>query len=97
MQAEATAKVNESSRGERKIWDRMMRGIDAYLDVCLEPAYARIVRQGDIEFEDIDLLGRMVDAMICKVALLLPEAKNPKKLRERSLKIINSLLEALRT
>jgi AcrR family transcriptional regulator len=130
MQAEATAKVNESSRGERTTWDRMMRGIDAYLDVCLEPAYARIViqeapavlgnarfreieeaypmalliasltalqRQGDIEFEDIDLLGRMVDAMICKVALLLPEAKNPKKLRERSLKIINSLLAALRT
>jgi hypothetical protein len=42
-------------------------------------------------------LSRMVDAMICKAALLLPEAKNPKKLRERGLKIVNSLLSGLRT
>jgi hypothetical protein len=105
-------------------------GIDAYLDTCLEPAYARIViqeapavlgnaryreieetypralltatlaalkRQGELDFEDIELLSRMVDAMICKVALLLPEAENPKKLRARGQKIIGSLLDGFRT
>jgi len=35
--------------------------------------------------------------MICKVALLLPETKDPKKQRERGLKIINSLLSGFRT
>src|SRR5260221_4367445 len=43
MQSEAVAKVKEKSLGQRKVWDRMKIGIDAYLDVCLEPAYARIV------------------------------------------------------
>ena len=111
----------------RKVWDRLTEGIDAYLDVCLEPAYARIViqeapavlgnaryreieeahpmalltatlralkRQGDLDFE---LLSRMVDAMICEVALLLPGAENPKKLRARGQKIIGSLLGSFRT
>ena len=113
----------------RKIWDRLTAGIDAYLDVCLEPAYARIVvqegaavlgnerfreieeaypmalltaslnalkRDGELDFEDIDLLGRMVDAMICKIAILLPEAEHPKKLRERGQEIIASLLGVYR-
>jgi len=129
LQAETTAKIEEKGRSHRKIWDRMNVGIDAYLDACLEPAYARIViqeapavlgnkryreieeaypmalltaslnalkRDGELDFEDIDLLSRVVDAMICKVALMLPEADNPKKLRERGQKIIGSLLGVFR-
>jgi AcrR family transcriptional regulator len=129
MQAEAVATVNAKSRVQRRTWDRMFAGIDAYLDVCLEPAYARIViqeapavlgakrfqdieetypmallmasmnalkREGELAFEDVDLLGRMVDAMICKTALMLPEADNPKRLRERGHKVIASLLEGFR-
>ena len=129
MQAEAVTAINEKSRGQRKIWDRLFIGIDAYLDICLDPAYARVVvqeapavlgarrfqeieeaypmgllkasmnalkRDGELAFEDMDLLSRMVDAMICKVALMLPEADHPKKLRERGQKIIASLLESLR-
>lgn len=129
MQAETTARIEEKSRSQRKIWDRMNVGIEAYLDACLEPAYGRIViqeapavlgnkrfreieeaypmalltaslnalkRDGELEFEDIDLLGRMVDAMICKIALLLPEADHPKKLRERGQRIIGSLLGVFR-
>ena len=53
-------------------------------------------REGELDFEDIDLLSRMVDAMICKVALMLPEADHPKKLRERGQKIIGSLLAVFR-
>jgi AcrR family transcriptional regulator len=127
MQAEAAAKIAERARTQRKMWDRMSVGIDAYLDACLEPAYGRIViqeapavlgnkryreieeaypmalltatmsalkRKGELVFEDIDLLSRMVDAMICKVALMLPEADDPKKLRARGQKIIGTLLEA---
>jgi AcrR family transcriptional regulator len=130
MQSEAAAKIEARARTQRKVWDRLTEGIDAYLDACLEPAYGRIVvqeapavlgnaryreieetypmalltatlaalkRQGELDFEDIELLSRMVDAMICKVALMLPEADNPKKLRARAHKIIGSLLGSLRT
>jgi AcrR family transcriptional regulator len=130
MQSEAAAKIEARAKTERKVWDRLTAGIDAYLDACLEPAYGRIVvqeapavlgnaryreieetypmallaatlaalkRQGELDFEDIELLSRMVDAMICKVALMLPEADNPKKLRARAHKIIGSLLGSLRT
>jgi AcrR family transcriptional regulator len=130
MQSEAAAKIETRAKTQRKVWDRLTEGIDAYLDACLEPAYGRIVvqeapavlgnaryreieetypmalltatlaalkRQGELDFEDIELLSRMVDAMICKVALMLPEADNPKKLRARAQKIIDSLLGSLRT
>jgi AcrR family transcriptional regulator len=129
MQVEAAAKIEQAARTERKVWDRLSVGIDAYLDACLEPAYGRIViqqapavlgnaryreieeaypmalltatlnalqRQGELEFEDIELLSRMVDAMICKVALMLPEADDPKQFRERGQKIIGSLLGVFR-
>ncbi|QWG15089.1 TetR family transcriptional regulator [Bradyrhizobium sediminis] len=129
LQSEAAAKIGERARAQRKIWERLSVGIDAYLDACLEPAYGRIViqeaaavlgneryreieeaypmalltatlnalkREGELDFEDIDLLSRMVDAMICKMALMLPEADHPKKLRERGQKIIGSLLGAFR-
>jgi AcrR family transcriptional regulator len=130
MQSEAAAKIEARAKTQRKVWDRLTEGIDAYLDACLEPAYGRIVvqeapavlgnaryreieetypmalltatlaalkRQGELDFDDIELLSRMVDAMICKVALMLPEADNPKKLRARAHKIIGSLLGSLRT
>ena len=129
MQAEAAVSIEAKARTQRKIWDRLSVGIDAYLDACLEPAYARIViqeagavlgnaryreieetypmalltatlnalkREGEPDFDDIDLLSRMVDAMICEVAILLPEAEHPKKLRERGQKIIASLLAVYR-
>lgn len=129
LQSEAAAKIEEKARAERKIWDRLSVGIDAYLDACLEPAYGRIVvqeasavlgneryreieetypmalltatlnalkRDGEIDFEDINLLSRMVDAMICEVAIMLPEADHPKKLRERGQKVIGTLLGAFR-
>ncbi|WP_407178027.1 hypothetical protein [Bradyrhizobium sp. STM 3562] len=46
--------------------------------------------------DDVGLLGRMVDAMICKMALMLPGTDNPKKLRERGRKIIANLLDSFR-
>lgn len=129
MQAEAAAKIETAARTERKIWDRLIAGIEAYLDACEEPAYARIViqeapavlgearyreieetyptalllatlralkRDGELDFEDTDLLGRMVDAMICKVGLLLPQSDDPKKLRSGGQRILAIVLEAFR-
>jgi AcrR family transcriptional regulator len=129
MQAEAAAKVEQKARAQSKEWDRLKAGIDAYLDVCVEPAYGRIViqdapavlghrryrdideayamalltrnlhalkRKGEIDFDDIELLSRMVDAMICKIALMLPESGDPKGLRENGQKIIQSLLGGFR-
>jgi len=129
LQTEAAAAIGERARAQKKIWDRLSVGIDAYLDACLEPAYGRIViqeapavlgharyreieeaypmalltatlnalkRDGELDFEDTDLLSRMIDAMICKIALMLPEADHPNKLRERGQKIIGSLLSVFR-
>jgi hypothetical protein len=52
-------------------------------------------RQGELVFDDTDLLSRMIDAMICKL-VLLPRAKNPVNLRARGQKIIRSLLDSFR-
>jgi len=126
MQAGAAARIKEEAKVKAKqnvsLWDRLTAGIDTYLDICLEPAYGRIVvqeapavlgnalypmallaasletlkRNGELDFEDIDLLSRMIDAMICKMAVMLPDATDPKKLRKHGLQIIGSLLAAFR-
>ena len=129
MQAEAAVKIEQEARKQPAIWDRLIVGIGAYLDVCLDPAYARIViqegpavlgadryreieeaypqallketfkalkRRGELHCEDIDLLTRMADAMICKMAIMLPDAKDPKQLRKRGQSLIGNLLESLR-
>jgi len=129
LQAEAAARVQEKSKAERNIWVRLRTGIDAYLDVSLEPAYSRIViqeapavlgnarfaeieetypmallmatlrvlkREGELAFEDVDLLGRMLDAMICKLSIVLAAAGDPKKVRARGNRIIHATLESFR-
>ena len=129
MQREAAARIEAAARGERKIWDRLSAGIDAYLDACEEPAYARIViqeaqavlgepryreieetyptalliatlralkRDGELNAEDVDLLSRMIDAMICKIGLLLPYAEDSRKLRRNGQKIVAAVLETFR-
>lgn len=50
----------------------------------------------ELAFDNVDLLRRMVDAMICKVALMLPERGSPKTLKKDGMKIVATLLEALR-
>lgn len=129
MQAEAAARIEAAARTQRKTWDRLTTGIEAYLDACEEPAYARIViqeapavlgearyreieetyptalllatlralkRDGELDFEDTDLLGRLLDAMICKVGVLLPQSDDPKKLRKSGQRIVGIVLETFR-
>ena len=129
MQIEAAETIQARARTQRKIWDRLTTGIDAYLDVCLEPAYARIViqeapailgsqryreieeahpmallgatlnalkREGEIAFDDMGLLTRLLDAMICKVAIMLPDAEDGRKLRKNAHKLFDGLLGGLK-
>jgi len=51
---------------------------EAYPMALLTATFDALKRRGELDFEDIDLLSRMVDAMICKVALMLPEADDPR-------------------
>lgn len=129
MQREAAGRIEAAARNERKIWDRLSAGIEAYLDACEEPHYARIViqeaqavlgepryreieetyptalliatlralkRDGELNADDVDLLSRMIDAMICKIGLLLPHADDSKKLRRNGQKIVAAVLETFR-
>jgi AcrR family transcriptional regulator len=129
MQAETAAKIAARAKTHKAIWDRLGAGIDAFLDVCLEPDYARIViqeapvvlggerhreieeaypmallaatlealsRSGELDFDDIGFLCRMVDALACKVALMLPHSKDPAAVRQRGQEVIGRFLENYR-
>lgn len=77
--------------------DARCRAIEeAYPMALLTASLNALKRQGELAFDDIDLLGRMIDAMICKLVLLLAEAEDPKKMRARGRKIILSLLDGFR-
>jgi len=129
LQAEAAARVQETSKGEAKIWERLYTGIDAYLDVSIEPSYARIVvqeapvvlgtarfaeieekypmallkatlkalkREGELVFDDIDMLGRMLDAVICELSIMLAASSDQRKIRARGHRVIEGMLNSFR-
>jgi hypothetical protein len=64
--------------------------------VLLSATLNALKRQGELDFDAIGLLSCMVDAMNCKVALMLGKAEDPKALRERGQKIIGSMLGVFR-
>ena len=43
LQIMAVDRVSERALQENDLWDRLYAGLDAYLEVCMEPVYARIV------------------------------------------------------
>jgi AcrR family transcriptional regulator len=51
-------------------------------------------RRGEIVFDDIELLARMIEAMVCEVAKLLPDAPEPQSLRVRAHEMIERTLAA---
>ncbi len=53
-------------------------------------------KRGEIAFDDIDLLSRMVSAMLWETALLLPDATDAKKSRFRAQQVVATLLDGLR-
>jgi AcrR family transcriptional regulator len=52
-------------------------------------------RDGVIASGNIELLGRLLDAMICKIALLLPEAEDPKALRAEGKAVLTAFIDSL--
>ena len=129
LQVEAAARIEASARAQHKIWDRLSTGIDAYLDICLEPVYGRIVIQeapvvlgpvrfqeieeahplallaatlnalkqcGELQTENVALLTRMLDAMICKLALMLTGLTDTSELRADGHRMIAALLGTMR-
>ncbi len=59
-------------------------------------ALAALKKRGEIVVDDLELLSRMVSAMLWEVALLLPDATDAKKQRLRAQKIVTTLLDGLR-
>ena len=69
---------------------------EAYPLALLTASLKALKRDGELAFDDVELLGRMVDAMICKLVLMLSDAEDPKKMRARGHKVITALLDAFR-
>lgn len=127
--AETSEQIARSAKAEKKVWDRLHVGMDAYLDECVRPAYRRLVIEeapsvlgrrryreieeanslrliratldallvrGQLASDDPDLLARMLEAMICEVALLLPDAADPSALRSKAHDMIERMLCAFK-
>ena len=126
LEAEAAHAVAMRARTIGQAWERLLVGIDAYLDVCLEPTYRRLVLQeapavlgiararaideqsslallimtleslrqtGELDCKQSDIFGHMLGAMICEVALLLPDSQSPERLREQAQEVIRKVLD----
>jgi AcrR family transcriptional regulator len=69
---------------------------EAYPLEQMTGALMALKKRGEIAFDDIDLLSRMVSAMLWELALLLPNAQDARKRRERGWRIVETLLTGLR-
>jgi AcrR family transcriptional regulator len=129
LQASAAATVVARARSKADPWERLRIGAAAFLEVCMEPAYRRLVIQeapavlgasrcraiaeahavglfigalgelqkiGQFNFENVELAGRMIAAMICEAALLLADAKHPAPLKRQINSVIKRILDCFR-
>ncbi|TWT14897.1 TetR/AcrR family transcriptional regulator [Reyranella sp. CPCC 100927] len=129
LQAKAAHTIATRARAEPDKWRRLRVGTDAFLEVCLDPAYRWLViqeapailgrrryqeideayplglmtatlislrRDGELTFDDPDLLSRMISAMICEVAQLLADSETPETLRPRVQEALDRMLAAFR-
>jgi AcrR family transcriptional regulator len=71
------------------------REIDEIYPLGLLIASLNALRQtNELDCADPALLSRMVGATVCEVALLLPDAEDPAKLRRNALDIVGRILNA---
>ncbi len=129
LSARAATKVKRRASEFNDPWHMLLAGIDAYLEICLEPDYAKIVVQsapavlgegryleideahsggllianmkalkarGELDIDDPVLFGRMTNAMICKLALLLQETGAFKASKAAGLAMVRRFLDAHR-
>ena len=62
----------------------------------LKATFDALKRRGTIDVDDVDLLTRLVDAMVCEIALMLSDAKGQKKVQTSGLQMIARMLQAVR-
>ena len=129
LQADAAQRLVESAQASGEPLERLKSGTKAFLGLCVEPAYRRLVIQdapavlgwprareieelypyglliramkelkaaGVIDVANAELAARMIGAMVCEVALLLEDARQPKVLERQAMEIIARVLAALR-
>lgn len=71
------------------------REIDhAYTLGPFSKALAQLRSDGELDFDDTDLLSRMLGAMIWELAILLADAEDPKKLRRQVQDAVTRVLRA---
>jgi len=59
-------------------------------------ALRSLQRSGELDFDDVELLSRMISAMVCEVILQLPDAPDAPRLRQRALQVMARVLDAFR-
>lgn len=69
---------------------------ETYPTALLIATLRALKRDGELNADDVDLLSRLIDAMICKIGLLLPYTDDPGKLRRDGQKIVAAVLETFR-
>ncbi|OPY99429.1 hypothetical protein A5906_27395 [Bradyrhizobium sacchari] len=69
---------------------------EQYPMALLKATLRALKREGELVFDDIDLLGHMLDAVICELSIKLPTSSDPKKTRINGRKIIEGLLDSFR-
>jgi len=69
---------------------------EAYPMALLAATLYALKRRGELDFDDIDLLCRMIDAMVCKLAIIVPESSDARAVRERGQAAIGRFLASYR-
>jgi hypothetical protein len=62
----------------------------------LQATLRALERDGELRCSNVALLGHMVDAMLCELAITLPKAEDPSSLRRQGMEMIDALLRAHR-
>ncbi|WP_404515871.1 hypothetical protein [Bradyrhizobium ottawaense] len=92
-----TTRASSSREAQAVLGEPRYREIEETYPTALLIATLRALkRDGELHADDVDLLSRMIDAMICKIGLLLPHADDSRKLRRNGQKIVAAVLETFR-
>jgi AcrR family transcriptional regulator len=77
--------------------DRFREIEETYPMALLIATLDALKRRGELKFENVRVLGRMIDAMVCKLAVMLLQAENPKAVRKEGREVIRCLLDGIRS
>jgi AcrR family transcriptional regulator len=85
-------------QGLAVLGDERFREIEeAYPMALLTATLDALKRRGELSFDNVRVLARMIDAMVCKLAEMILQADNPKIVRREGREVIRCLLEGIRS